>query len=123
MSEREVNELFAKNLTRLLEEHDLSQAQFGSIIGVTQQAVSRWMSARVFPVAYLLIFKGFCKQCVSSRIFVSSKKYLPSRCHGVRFHDTDRGGSLSDNEGKKVGKTPRYRHLMYLAEENPQPSL
>lgn len=49
MSEREVNELFAKNLTRLLEEHDLSQAQFGSIIGVTQQAVSRWMSGERSP--------------------------------------------------------------------------
>lgn len=49
MSEREVNELFAKNLTGLLEEHGLSQAQFGSIIGVTQQAVSRWMSGERSP--------------------------------------------------------------------------
>lgn len=49
MSEREVNELFAKNLTRLMEEHGLSQEQFGNAIGVTQQAVSRWLTGQRSP--------------------------------------------------------------------------
>lgn len=49
MSEQEVNEIFAKNLTKLIERRGLTQAEVAEAIGVSESAVSLWCSGKTSP--------------------------------------------------------------------------
>lgn len=49
MSEIEWMKIFAKNLREILDETNTSQREFADIVGVTDSAVSKYLSAKIMP--------------------------------------------------------------------------